>query len=116
MGRGSTLALVAAAAVAVTATAAFFMSLQGRWSGIASESIARQLRDRLGRHLQHLPMAWHDKVQTGDIVQRCTSDVDTVRLFYREQVIQIAQASSRIAIGLPILLWLDWRMALPRRR
>jgi ATP-binding cassette subfamily B protein len=111
-GAGVTLALAAATAVAVTACAAFFMSLQGRWSGIASESIARALRDRLGRHLQHLPMTWHDKVQTGDIVQRCTSDVDTVRLFYREQVIQIAQACLRIAIGFPILLWLDWRMAL----
>ena len=88
------------------------MSLQGRLSGVASEAIARQLRDRLARHLQHVPMSWHDTVQTGDIVQRCTSDVDTVRLFYREQVIQIAQAVARIAIGFPILLWLDWKMAL----
>lgn len=106
------LTLVAIAAVVVTASAAVFMSLQGRFSGVASETIARLLRDRLARHLQHLPMSWHDKAQTGDIVQRCTSDVDTVRLFYREQVIQIAQASSRIAIGFPILLWLDWKMGL----
>lgn len=111
-GVGLTLALVAGAAVLVTAAAAFSMSFQGRLSGIASEDIARGLRDRLAAHLQHVPMSWHDKVQTGDIVQRCTSDVDTVRLFYREQVIQIAQAASRIAIGLPILLWLDWKMAL----
>ena len=60
----------------------------------------------------HVPMSWHDKIQTGDIVQRCTSDVDTVRLFYREQVTEIAQPCSRIAIGFPILLWLDWKMAL----
>jgi ATP-binding cassette subfamily B protein len=59
-----------------------------------------------------VPMRWHDSVQTGDVVQRCTSDVDTVRLFYREQVTQIAQASARIAIGLPILLCIDWRMGL----
>jgi ATP-binding cassette subfamily B protein len=111
-GIGLTLTLVAGAAIAVTASAAFSMSLQGRLSGIASEDIARGLRNRLAAHLQHVPMSWHDKVQTGDIVQRCTSDVDTVRLFYREQVIQIAQACSRIAIGLPILLWLDWKMAL----
>ncbi len=101
-----------AAVVVTAAAAALYEYLQGRLSGIASEAIARQLRDRLARHLQHVPMSWHDKVQTGDIVQRCTSDVDTVRLFYREQVIQIAQACSRIAIGLPILFWLDWKMAL----
>ena len=110
-GTELTLVLVAIAAIVVTATAALFMSLQGRLSGVASEAIARQLRDRLARHLQHVPMSWHDTVQTGDIVQRCTSDVDTVRLFYREQVIQIAQAVARVAIGFPILLWLDWKMA-----
>jgi ATP-binding cassette subfamily B protein len=107
-----TLSLAGVLAVVVTAASAGFMSVQGRLSGIASETIARRLRDRLARHLQHVPMSWHDKVQTGDIVQRCTSDVDTVRLFYREQVIQIAQACTRIVIGFPILLWLDWKMGL----
>jgi ATP-binding cassette subfamily B protein len=111
-GAELTLSLSAIAVVIVTTSAAVCLSLQGRLSGIASEMIARRLRDRLAAHLQHVPMSWHDKVQTGDIVQRCTSDVDTVRLFYREQVIEIARTSSRIAIGFPVLLWLDWKMAL----
>ncbi len=111
-GTSLTLSLVALAVFVVTTSAASFMYLQGRLSGIASETIARELRNRLSAHLQHVPMAWHDKIQTGDIVQRCTSDVDTVRAFYREQVIQIAQATARVAIGLPVLLWLDWKMAL----
>ena len=110
-GAPLTLSAIAAAVILVTVMAAACQSVQGRSSGIASEAIARQLRNRLAAHLQHVPMSWHDKVQTGDIVQRCTSDVDTVRLFYREQVIEIARASSRIAIGFPILLWLDWKMA-----
>jgi ATP-binding cassette subfamily B protein len=105
------LTLATAGVVLMTASAAFFMNLQGRLSGIASETIIRRLRDRLYAHLQHVPMTWHDKVQTGDIVQRCTSDVDTVRLFYREQVIEISRACLRILIGLPILFWLDWKMA-----
>jgi ATP-binding cassette, subfamily B, bacterial len=111
-GIGWTLVLAAAAMVGVTASAAAFMNLQGRLSGIASESIIRRLRDRLAAHLMHVPMSWHDKIQTGDIVQRCTSDVDTVRLFYREQVIEIGRTCSRIAIGFPILLCIDWKMAL----
>jgi ATP-binding cassette subfamily B protein len=111
-GTGWTLTAAGVAAFAITVSASFFMGLQGRFSGIASEQIARGLRNRLARHLQHVPMTWHDKIQTGDIVQRCTSDVDTVRLFYREQVIQIVQACTRIAIGFPILLALDWKMGL----
>ena len=106
------LVLAGAALVAVTAASALFMYLQGRLSGLASETIARRLRDRLYAHLQHVPMSWHDKIQTGDIVQRCTSDVDTVRLFYREQTIEIARASLRVLIGFPILFWIDWKMAL----
>ncbi len=106
------LVLAGAALVLVTALSAMFMYLQGKLSGLASETIARGLRDRLFAHLQHAPMSWHDTIQTGDIVQRCTSDVDTVRLFFREQVIEIARASLRILIGFPILLWIDWKMAL----
>ncbi|MGD0462408.1 MAG: ABC transporter ATP-binding protein [Tepidisphaeraceae bacterium] len=112
LGIGLTLSLAAAAVVLMTASAALFMNVQGRLSGIVSETIIRRLRDRLYAHLQHVPMSWHDKVQTGDIVQRCTSDVDTVRLFYREQVIEIARTCLRILIGLPLLFWLDWKMAL----
>ena len=111
-GAGWTLGLAALALLLITILASVCNNLQGRWSGIASETIARRLRDRLAAHLQHVPMSWHDKVQTGDIVQRCTSDVDTVRAFFREQVIQIAQTCARILIGLPLLLWLDWKMAL----
>jgi ATP-binding cassette subfamily B protein len=111
-GIGQTLALAAAAIVAITAAAGVFMYFQGRNSGIASETITQGLRDRLYAHLQHIPMTWHDTIQTGDIVQRCTSDVDTVRLFYLQQVVEISRTCSRIAIGLPILLWLDWKMAL----
>jgi len=111
-GTAWTLSLASLAVILMTASAAAFMNLQGRLSGVASETIVRRLRDRLYAHLQHVPMTWHDKVQTGDIVQRCTSDVDTVRLFYREQVIEISRACLRILIGVPILLWLDWKMGL----
>ncbi len=106
------LVAAASALLLVTICSAAMMNLQGRWSAVASETIVRGLRDRLYAHLQHVPVGWHDKVQTGDIVQRCTSDVDTVRLFYREQVIDIWRTCTRIAIGFPLLLWVDWKMAL----
>ena len=58
----------------------------------ASESIARSLRLRLYDHLQHLPASYHDKAPTGDQVQRCTSDVDQVRLLFASQGVEIARA------------------------
>jgi ATP-binding cassette, subfamily B, bacterial len=103
------------AAVALT----FFVGVAGvfgyfrvRLSSRACEVIIRQLRDSLYDQLQHVPPGFHDKNATGDLVQRCTSDVDTVRNFYNSQVIEIVDAAVRLVTVLPILLLLDWRMAL----
>ena len=75
-----------------TAIAGVFTYLRGRWSAQASEAIARSVRDRVYNHLQHLPCTYHDHAETGDLVQRCTSDVETVRMFLSTQVIEIANA------------------------
>jgi ATP-binding cassette subfamily B protein len=98
--------------VAVTALSGCFTYLKGRWAAFASETIARDLRDRLYDHLQHVPASYHDAAQTGDLVQRCTSDVETIRTFYSSQVVEIGRALLLLATALPVLLWMDWRMAL----
>jgi len=98
--------------VAATLFSGVFTYLRGRWAALASESIARQLRERLYDHLQHVPVSYHDAAQTGDLVQRCTSDVDTVRTFYSTQVVEIARAMLLLATALPILLVMDWRLAI----
>ena len=109
---GRALLLAGAGVVLVTGLSGFFTYLRGRWAAIAAERIARQLRNRLYDHLQHLPCAYHDTAQTGDLVQRCTSDVETVRLFYSSQVVEIARAVVLLVTVIPILAALDWCMAL----
>jgi ATP-binding cassette, subfamily B, bacterial len=98
--------------IAVTAVGGFFTYLKGRWSALASERIVRDLRERLYDQLQHLPVSYHDAAQTGDLVQRCTSDVETIRTFYSTQVVEIGRAVLLLLTALPILLLMDWRMAL----
>jgi len=98
--------------VALTAAAGFFTRLQGVWSSRASESIARRLRDVLYDRLQRLTCRYHDQLATGDTVQRCTSDVETVRAFLATQVIQIAQACANLLVALPVLFYMNWRLAL----
>ena len=105
------LGVLAAAVVLITALGGAFTYLKGRWSGIASESIARRLRERLYDQLQHLPVSYHDAAQTGDLVQRCTSDVETIRSFYATQVVEIARAVLLLGTAMPILIAMDWRMA-----
>ena len=51
-----------------------------------AETLVKRMRDTLFAHIERLPFAWHMKNQTGDIIQRCTSDVDTVKRFLSEQL------------------------------
>lgn len=55
----------------------------------AGENFAKNLRDTLFVHAQKLPMRWHDKHQTGDIIQRCTSDVEVIRGFVVTQLLEV---------------------------
>lgn len=81
-----------------------FTFIKGRSSAIASENIARKLRNDLYRHLQHLPFAYHVKAQAGELIQRCTSDVDTIRRFLAVQVTEVVNTVLMVVIAMSILL------------
>jgi len=104
--------LAALAMFVLTAAAGFFTFFKVRWSAGASEEIARNLRNNLYDHLQRLPAKYLDKADTGDLVQRCTSDVETMRLFLSAQVVEIGNALILLCTAVPIMLWLDARMTL----
>ena len=52
----------------------------------ASETLTKTMRDTLYTHIERLPFSWHMKNHTGDIIQRCTSDIDTTRNFVAGQM------------------------------
>ncbi len=55
----------------------------------ASETLVKTMRDQLFSHIVHLPFGWHMKNKTGDIIQRCTSDIETMKNFLSEQLTSI---------------------------
>ena len=55
----------------------------------ACEGSLERLRNRLYRHIQRLPYRWHVSVQTGDIIQRCTSDTEVIHNFLANQILEI---------------------------
>ena len=89
-----------------------FTYLRSRISAQVAEEFARRLREALYDHIQRLPYAWHSKVQTGDIIQRCTSDVDTIRRFISLQFIQLGRGIFMVALILPIMLMMNVRLTL----
>ena len=65
----------------------FFTFWGGRLSAQTSEGIVQRLRDYLFDHLQRLSFRYHDKAQTGELIQRSTSDVDAIRRFFADQAV-----------------------------
>ena len=89
-----------------------FQFLRGKWMAEASESIAKTMRDKLYRHLQTLPFDYHVKAETGDLIQRCTSDVETIRRFLSSQVIEMFRSVLMIVVALVIMLRMNKLMTI----
>ncbi len=100
------------AMVALSAVSGLFSYLKGWQASLASDGIARQLKERLYDHLGHLPAVYHDRTDTGDLVQRCTSDVETARQFLATQVMEIGNAAILAGAAFPLLLSLNVPLAL----
>jgi len=104
--------LAGLAVVLISITAHLFTYLRSRLSAQVGEEFSRRLRERLLKHIQLLPYAWHSRIQTGDIIQRCTSDVDTLRRFISLQFVQLGRGVFMIALIIPVMLSLDKTMTL----
>lgn len=78
--------LLALAVVGVAIASGIFTYVSRANTAVAGENFAKNLRDTLFVHVQKLPMRWHDENQTGDIIQRCTSDVEVIRNFVVSQL------------------------------
>jgi ATP-binding cassette subfamily B protein len=90
----------------------FFTYLTGRLAAQTSEGITRRLRNYLYDHLQRLTFTYHDRMQTGELISRATSDVDTVRKLYADQLIGIGRISLLFLVNFVGLLFLNVRLAL----
>jgi ATP-binding cassette subfamily B protein len=97
--------------VAVAVLGGIFSFRYRRSLSLGAESLIKRLRDRLYSHIQRLPFKWHITVQTGDIVQRCTSDVDIVRGFVFVQMIEMARAVVLVAFAYTMLFRMNFTLA-----
>ncbi|MBS4534823.1 ABC transporter ATP-binding protein [Clostridium sp. D2Q-14] len=98
--------------VILTIIQGIFLYAKGKWSAQAAESIAKNIRESLYDHIQHQPYGYHVKSETGDLIQRCTSDVDTIRKFLSIQFVEIGRAIFMISFVAVIMFSLDFKMAL----
>lgn len=98
--------------VLLTIGRGIFTFLRGKWSAAASESVAKNLREELYDHLQHLYYDYHVKAETGDLIQRCTSDIETIRRFFAVQFVEIGYTVFMVSIAMSIMLSLSVKLTL----
>ncbi len=103
--------IAALCALLMTAVGGLFLFARGRFAAVASEAIVRGLRERLFARLHDLQARFYDTADTGDLVQRASSDLETLRVFLASDVVEIGRAIMLLVCVIPILVWLNPALA-----
>ena len=104
--------IAASVGLIITAFGGLFLYARGRLAALASESIARGVREKLYEKLQDVKLSFYDGEDTGDLVQRCSSDLETLRVFLASDIIEIGRAIMLIICVLPVLFIIHVPLAL----
>ena len=104
--------IAALAIVAVAAVQVVTIYLHRTLNARASERLIKTMRDDLFSHIARLPFSWHAKNQTGDIIQRCTSDIDTARRFISEQLTAIFRIVMLLVMSLIFMFTMNVKLTL----
>ena len=112
-GRRWSIVLVAVGGlVAVALARGLCTFLQGYLAERASQGVAYDLRNALFERIERLSFSYYDRVQTGQLVTRLTNDVEQIRQFAGNGIVQLAAATIMLAGSTVLLLALNWRLAL----
>ncbi|HDQ74157.1 MAG TPA: ABC transporter ATP-binding protein [Chloroflexi bacterium] len=109
---GSVLPWIGLSFVALALGQGLFSFLSGRWAAGTAEGVSRRLRDYLYDHIQRLSFTYHDQTQTGELIQRATSDVDAIRQFFADQAIGAGRIALLFVVNFAALWVLNARLAL----
>ncbi|MCB0083764.1 MAG: ABC transporter ATP-binding protein, partial [Caldilineaceae bacterium] len=106
------LALILAGFVILALVQAYFTFQSRKLAAQTAEGVALRLRNYLYDHLQRLPFRYHDKMQTGELLQRATSDIDAIRRFFADQAIESGRVLLLFTVNFLAICTLSWQLAL----
>jgi len=95
----------------VYAFVCLFQYLRGRLNAVVGESVTQNIREELYDHLQHVPFSYHVQNKSGDLIQRCTSDVDQIRRFISSQYSEMIYSVCMALIASVLLFSIDKQLA-----
>lgn len=89
-----------------------FMYLRGRFASEASETLSKRLKDELYSTILKSDYNFYSKYQSGDVIQRCTSDVETVRNFIVNQFVEVGRTIFLTGMIAYVMISMNLKMAL----
>lgn len=104
--------ICAAISLLFAVTSGIFTYVSRMNTAKACEGSIERVRNKLFDHIQRLPFAWHNSHQTGDIIQRCTQDVDLIRNFLANQFLEIIRTVLLVAISLILMFSMNVKLSL----
>ena len=108
-----TAVLIAGALIVLFASMrGLFAFLQAYWAERNSQTVAFEIRNELFDKIQRLSFSYHDQNQTGQLMIRATDDIEKVRLFIGQGLVQLAGAAILLVATLSLLLSTNWQLAL----
>lgn len=113
--RGRDLRLIAAGLLVlllITLVKGVLAYYQGRWSELASQSVAYDLRNEIQRKLTLLSFSFHDQAETGELLSRAVQDVERIRFLTGRAALRIVEAVLLLTGYMAVLLWMNAGLAL----
>lgn len=104
--------IIALCVVGIALSGALCRFLFNLFNSMGAERLVRTMRERLFSHIMRLPFSWHSENKTGDIIQRCTSDVDQIKIFLSEQLTSLFRVIVLIVIAMYFMFRIHWKLAL----
>lgn len=103
--------IVAVLIVSIAACSFVFHYLRIYLTNRANQTLVRRMRNTLFSHIQRLPLLWQTEHRTGDTIQRCTSDVDTISNFITNQLLQLFRIGLLLILSVWFMFAIDVKLA-----
>lgn len=89
-----------------------FLYFKNTLANKSAENTTKKIRDDLYDHIQRLPYSFHVNADTGELIHKCTSDVETIRRFLAIQLVEVVGSLFMLIFILYIMFVLNTKMAL----
>jgi ATP-binding cassette, subfamily B, multidrug efflux pump len=111
-GQTEVLGIAVSALLGMTLLKGILAYWQGRWTEMASQGVAYDLRNAIHEKLSSLSFSYHDRAQTGQLLSRAVQDVERIRFLTGRAALRMIEGTVLLLGTFVALCWMNPRLAL----